>query len=86
MLRKDNEIKWNKEERNSFLNIKKALIEAHVLISPNYTKYFHTFCFASELTMEGVLLQKNNENLEHPIAFYSKILRDATQKYDIMDK
>ena len=32
------------------------------------------------------MLQKNSENLEQPIAFYSKILRDATLKYDIMDK
>ena len=86
MLKKDNEIKWNQDARNSFENIKKALTEALVLISPNCTKYFHIFSFASKHTVPGVLLQKNDENLEKPIAFYSKILRDATLKYDIMDK
>ena len=35
--------------------------------------------------MAGLLLQKNSENLENPIAFYRNILRDATLKYDIMD-
>jgi hypothetical protein len=86
MLRKDNEIKWNQEARKSFLNIKKALTEAPILISLDCTKDFHIFSFASEHMVAGVLLQKNSENLEHPIAFYSNILRDATLKYDIMDK
>ena len=86
MLRKDNEIKLNQEARNSFSNIKKALTEAPVLISPDCTKDFHIFSFASEHTITGVLLQKNIENLEQPIAFYRKILRDATLKYNIMDK
>ena len=85
MLKKDNEIKWNKEARNSFSNIIKALTEAPVLISPDYTKDFHVFSFGFEHMLAGVLLQKNTENLEQPIAFYNKILRDATPKYDIMD-
>ena len=85
MLRKDNEIKWNQEARNSFLNTKKALIEAPILISPDCTKDFHIYFFAFEHTVVGVLLQKNSENLEQPIDFYSKILSDATLKYDIMD-
>ena len=44
------------------------------------------FSFASEHTIAGVLLQKNEQNLEQPIAFYNKALRDSTLKYDIMEK
>ena len=57
-----------------------------MLISLDCTKDFHIFSFASGHTVAGVLLQKNVDNLEQPIAFYSKILRDATLRYDIMDK
>lgn len=57
-----------------------------MLIRPDCTQDFHIFSFASEHTVAGVLLQNNVENLERLIAFYSKILRDATLKYDIMDK
>lgn len=64
MLKKDNEIKWNMDPRNSFANIKKTLTEAPVLISPDCTKYFHIFSFASEHTVARVLLQKNVDNLE----------------------
>ena len=36
--------------------------------------------------MVGVLLQKNHEGHEQPIYFYSKTLRDAPMKYNILDK
>jgi hypothetical protein len=33
-----------------------------------------------------MLLQKNEESFEQPIAFFSKSLRDAKLKYDILEK
>jgi hypothetical protein len=47
MLRKGNEVKWTVEPRESFDQIKKALTEAPVLISPDYSKDFLIFSFAS---------------------------------------
>jgi hypothetical protein len=70
----------------AFISIKQALFEAPVLVSPNFGKDFIIFSFASEHTIVGVLLQKNEQNKEQPIAFYSKALRDSTLKYDIMEK
>ena len=56
MLRKGNEVKWTSEPRESFGKIKKALIEAPVLISPDYSKDFLIFSFASCDTVATVLL------------------------------
>ena len=56
MLRKDNDIKWKVEAKQTFVDIKKALAEAPVLISPYFTKYFLIFSFALEHTIAGVLL------------------------------
>ena len=53
------------------------MIEASVLIAPNYTKDFAIFSFASEDTIAAVLLQKNSDGLEQPISFFSKTLRDS---------
>ena len=86
ILRKGNEVKWLADSRESFSQMKKALIEAPVLISPDYSKYFLIFSFASFDTMEMILLQKNVEGLEQPISFFNKALRDAKVKYDIMEK
>jgi hypothetical protein len=66
--------------------VKRALTQAPVLINPDYTKYFYLFSFAYEHTIAAVLLQKNNEGYEQPIAFFNKSLRDAALNYNIMEK
>jgi len=87
MLQKENGIKWTVESKQSFSDIKKPeLTEAPVLVSPDFTKDFLIFYFASEHTMAGVLLQKNDQGEEQPIAFYNKVLHDASLKYNIMEK
>lgn len=64
MLKKDNEIKWTQEAKQAFNEIKKALTKAPVLISPNFEKEFQIYSFASDHTIAGVLLQKNEQGLE----------------------
>jgi hypothetical protein len=86
MLKKDTKIKWDTESKQSFEQVKHALTQAPVLISPDFTKDFYLFSFASEHTIAAVLLQKNNEGYEQPIAFFSKALRDAALNYKIMEK
>jgi hypothetical protein len=86
MLKKGSEIKWTDAARRSFEAIKKAIMEAPTLISPDYSKEFHIFSFASEDTLAAVLLQKDEEGSEHPVAFFSKTLRDAELRYDIIEK
>ena len=59
MLRKGNEIKWNLEAKKSFEDIKVALTKNPILASPDFTKYFLLFSFASEHTIVDMLLQKD---------------------------
>ena len=86
MLKKDSEIRWRVEARQSFMDFKQALIETPVLVSPNFYKYFLLFSFASKHIIKGVLLQKNDQNLEQPIDFFSEALRDYALKYNIIEK
>ena len=86
MLKKDREVKWSNQAKQSFESINQALIEALVLIAPDYTKDFANFSFASEDTIAVVLLQKNSDGLEQPIYFFSKTLRDSELKYNTMEK
>ena len=64
MLKKDSDIKWTPEASQYFVDIKKALTKAPVLINPYFTKYFLIFSFSLEHTIVGVLLQKNEQNHE----------------------
>ena len=47
MLRKDPEIKWGVEDKKYFKDIKQAILEAHVLVSQYFEKYFLLFSYAS---------------------------------------
>jgi hypothetical protein len=86
MLRKGNKVKWTAEPREYFDQIKRALTKTPVLISPDYSKEFLIFSFASFDTVAAVLLQKNEKGHEQPIAFFNKALRDAETRYDVMEK
>jgi hypothetical protein len=86
MLKKGSEIKWTENERNSFQDIKQAIMESPNLISLDYSKIFYIFSFASYDIVATVLLQKDDDNLDHPVAFFSKTLRDVELRYDPIEK
>jgi hypothetical protein len=56
------------------------------LVSPDFSNDFIIFSFASNDIVAGVLLQKNDQGNEHPIAFTSKMLKDAKLNYTNMEK
>ena len=80
MLRKDHEIKWTVGAKKAFKDIKHAISEAPILISPDFEKDFLVFSYASEHTVVAVLFLKNDQGEEQPISFFSKILRDEELK------
>ena len=78
MLKKG--VKWTLEAKKSFELVKQELTKTPVLISPDFSKGFLIFSFASEHTVADVLLQKNLKGQEQEISFFSKALRDAPLK------
>ena len=86
MLKKDSKVKWTIEAKQAFEEIKKSLTQTPFLTSPNFYKDFIIFSFASDHAIDVVLLQKDEQGCEKPIAFFSKALRDAPLKYQIMEK
>jgi len=86
MLKKYSTIKCTVEAKKSFEDIKFALTKTLVLINPKFDRDFILFSFASEHTIFAVLLQKIDHGYEQPVSFFSKALRDAPLKYNIMEK
>jgi len=86
MLKKDSKVKWTIEAKKAFEEIKIAFTNTPILTSPEFDRDFMIFSFASEHTIDVVLLQKDDQGCEKPIAFFSKALRDAPLKYQIMEK
>ena len=86
LLKKDAKFVWTDEGREAFSTIKDAITRSPVLVSPDYTKDFMVFSFASEDIIAGVLCQKNFKGFEQPIAFMSRALQNSELKYTIMEK
>ena len=86
MLKKDAKVKWSLETKQAFESIKTALTQTPVPTSPQFDRDFIIFSFTSEHTIAIVLLQKDDQGNEKPIAFFSRALRDAPLKYQIMEK
>ena len=86
MLKKGVEIKWRDASRSSFEAIKQVIMEAPTLINLDCTTEFCILYFASYDTLAAVILQKNDEGVEHPVAFFRKTLRDAELRYDLIQK
>ena len=74
LLKNDSKFEWDQEGKEAFSSIKDCISRFLVLISSDYSKDFQIFSFASEDTLVGVLLQKNKEGQEQPIAFMSRSL------------
>jgi len=85
MLKRDSIVKWTKDAMKSFNLVNFSLTTTLVLISPRYTQYFIIFSVASEHTMVVVLTQKRDQ-IEKPIAFFSRTIQDATLQYNIIEK
>jgi hypothetical protein len=86
LLKKDVAFRWDDKAIKSFEDIKDAISQAPVLINPDYSRDFIIFSFASQDTIAGVLMQKDADNYEHPVAFMSKVLRDSELNYSITEK
>eukprot|EP00253_Pinus_taeda_P028204 PITA_28204 len=85
MLKKDSVVKWTEEAIKSFNLVKLAISSTPILISLDYSQDFILFSFTSEHTMVAVLMQKRDQ-LEKPFAFFSRTIRDAALKYNIIEK
>ena len=73
--------KWTAECEKSFDSIKAIISQETLLHYPDPNKPFHIETDASDLQLGSVILQDNQ-----PVAFYSRKLTTAQQRYPTIDK
>ena len=77
---------WGVSEENTFLEIKKIMVALPVLALPNSDKPFIVETNASDFAVGAVLLQVGDDNLEHPVAFFSRKMLPAETNYPVHNK
>ena len=72
--------------KQAFHNIKDVIANSPVLCDPNCSHDFITYCYASEHTLLAILMQRNDEGVQAPIAFMSVPLKNHKLKYSQIEK
>jgi hypothetical protein len=77
---------WNSSQRQAFQALKDTFSQKPILAVWEPSQLTHLEVNASGYATGGVLLQKLEDDLWHPIAFRSQSMVEAEQNYEIYDK
>jgi hypothetical protein len=85
LLRKSRKWSWNVEQESPFNSLKRALTSAPLLARPDYELPFTLQTDASNFRL-GAVLTQHIGGKEHFIAYASRALMAAEQKYNATEK
>ncbi|KAJ3577041.1 hypothetical protein NP233_g61 [Leucocoprinus birnbaumii] len=87
LSKKDKPWEWGEDQQSAFEALKKAFTTAPILRIPDDVNPFRLSTDASDFATGAVLSQLDpNDNLWHPVAFFSKSLDVHERNYEIYDK
>ena len=78
-----NSNEWTAECQTAFETLKTALLTAPVLRLPDNTRRFEIMTDASKYACGAVLMQRDDNNQLHPVAYYSQKLSTAEAGYPV---
>ena len=85
LLEKDVPFVFDDDCLNAFNLLKKELINAPIMISPDWSLPFELMCDASDFALGAVLGQREDKHFR-PISYASKTLNPAQQNYTVTEK
>ncbi|KAK3880561.1 hypothetical protein Pcinc_014957 [Petrolisthes cinctipes] len=77
---------WTDDCQKAFQSLKVLLSSAPVLRTPNQNKPFYIHVEASDLGVGAVLLQKKNDEVLHPLCYYSQKFKSNKKSYATIEK
>ena len=86
LLKKNHTFKWSQLCQDAFQSLKKVLVSYPILKSPDFSQGFKLACDASDTAVGAVLLQEDQDTVDHPIAFFSKKMNSAQSNYSTIEK
>jgi hypothetical protein len=87
LTKNDEKWHWDAEEQSAFDVLKKHIISAPILTSPDNSSPFRIEADSSDFATGAVLSQQTPEDGKwHPVAFLSKSLSAVERNYEIHDK
>ena len=85
-LKKNCKFVWNRNCQNSFENIRAMLCNAPVLLAPNFCKPLKLAVDASNFGAGGMLLQEDENGINHPVCYFSHTFNKHQTAYSTIGK
>ena len=86
LLRKRNKFIWSERCQKSFDKLKAVLISVPVLKAPNFNCRFKLAVDASDIGAGSVLLQEDENGVDHPVCYFSKKFNVSQMNYSTIEK
>ena len=78
--------KWTSDCQNAFDKLKAILRSEPVRLAPNFNKEFKLAVDASDVGAGGVLLQEDDNGVDHPVCYFSKKFNKYQKNYSTVEK
>lgn len=86
LLKRDVPFHWGTLAQESFENLKNLLVSAPLLCPPNYHWDYTLYLAAADTTISMVLVQSDDDDIEHVIYYLSRNLLDMETQYAYVEK
>ena len=86
LLKKGTKWLWGEHEIGAFKKLKKQICEEPVLLQPDQKKPFEVEVDASNYACGAILMQRDDKNIAHPVAFFSKTMNKAQCNYNVYNR
>ena len=86
LLKKSTKFKWNDKCQDAFDRLKAILKSAPVLLPPDFDKCLKLAVDASDVGIGAVLLQEDNNGIDHPVCYFSKKFNKHQKNYSTIEK
>jgi hypothetical protein len=86
LLKKNQKFIWSKECDDAFAKVKSILCSEPVLMAPDFGKQFILMVDASDHGIGAVLLQNDDNGVQHPVCYFSKKFNCHQKNYSTVEK
>lgn len=85
LLKKNAKWNWTDECQRNFEHLRQCLHTVPILRHPDFSKIFEVHSDACKDSIAGVLMQTDQDDIPHPVAFFSRKLRLEERKYSVTE-
>jgi hypothetical protein len=86
LLKKGANWTFRNAKKMVFEKLKKLICKEPVLIQTDQTKPFEVKVDTSNYAVGAVLMQQDEKNILHPVAFFSKTMNEVQRNYDVYNR